>query len=626
MLLLAGAALVGLVVASSVRLPLGAFARLGLGLALGQLLLLWLPFGLARAFDLNAAAAALVASFILVLGCGGVLARGWRDARRVLGSWATALQGGLGSRAHRSTVWTCGALLALFAWLLHTHYLSPGVNGLHSAGVTWGDLPIHFGLASRFLYADGLPALEHPLYLGGRLNYPFLPDYAAALLAAQGLSLRYAFIVGGLIPIAALCLLLHGLTRLWLGPDAPPRASTLTLGLFFLAGGLGFALFIARLFDGDASPLALLATTNATYLDPHVLKSGHIGNLFIAARTASFGMTLGAAALLVLGHLVQAEGTPPPRHAFALAGVLVGALPLVHGHSFVVLVGVVACYALLARRHGAAWLTCVVPLALFALPQLKWLADSGAPGNLRLVSGFLRPAPNAAEWLLDVLLGVGLPLVLVPLGWLATPRASRMLTAPLLLLLPLANLLTFTPSFYDNVKLLAWFDVAGSVLCAGLLASWLRPAAIFAFAACTASGWLAVGHELVNDAWVMSDADVHLAELVTTHTPPDAVIATAASYHDPVALLSGRRVVLATPRMLISHGLDPHSRVLDLVNLYAGGPPAVEVITRLGVDAVVVGPRERAAFPRLDEVFLTAYARDAFEQDGQRLYLLKPAR
>lgn len=631
MLLLACATGLGLSIAAALRLPLGGFARVGVGVAVGQLLVMWLPFSLALALDLGAAAAGLGASGLLVLSW-----LAWGLARRhdpaPIAAWAAQLRAGLAAREQRPARLTGLALLGLLGWLHHTHYLVPRSDGLHSAGVTWGDLPIHLSLATRFLHADGLAQLEHPLYLGGPLGYPFLPDYAAAVLCAQGLSLRAALIVGGLVPLVGVCLLLHGLVQLWLGDEVRPRPTALALALFFLAGGLGAGVVVARLLEG-APLLPLLASTNATYLDPHVLKSGHVGNLFLAARTASFGMSLGLAALLVLGHVVQAAA--PPRGAFVLSGVLVGALPLVHGHSFAVLFGVTLFYVLLGRRHRLRWLACLAPLALLALPQLLWLGQAGARGNLRLVSGFLRPAPSAGEWLLDVVLGVGLPLIVVPLALRAARVEARWLAAPLLLLLPVANLVTITPSFYDNVKLLAWFDVGASVLMAGMLAAWLRrkadgrrnrarvAAAVLALLGCTASGALAIGHELTNDALVVSHADVRLAELVTEHTRADAIVATGASYHDPVALLSGRRVVLSTPRMVGTHGIDPRARALDLVRLYAGGPAAREVIDRLGVTAVVVGSRERADLPRIDEAFLAAQAERVLERDGQRLYLLR---
>jgi hypothetical protein len=140
---------------------------------------------------------------------------------------------------------------------------------------------------------------------------------------------------------------------------------------------------------------------------------------------------------------------------------------------------------------------------------------------------------------------------------------------------------------------------------------------------CTLSGALAVAFELTNDALVVSYADVHLAELVAARTKPSAIVATAASYHDPVAMLSGRRVLIATPLMLETHGIDVRARARDLVDLYLGGARADEVIVRYGVSAVIVGPHERADLPRVNEAFFRRRARDMFEVDGNRLYLLR---
>jgi hypothetical protein len=629
-LLLLTATAIGLAVATAVRQPIGAAARVGLGIAVGQMLLLWLPFSLAIAFDLGATVAGLLASLLLVLASVPVIWALRRD-RAPLTRWRAELVAGVSDPRNRAALLTGLALLLLLAWLHHTHYLLPRADGLHSAGVTWGDLPIHVALATRFLYADGLATLEHPLYLGGSLSYTFLPDYAAGVLAALGLSLRGAFIVGGLVPLAAFVLLLHGLVKLWL-PALEPSPTALALLLFFLAGGLGGAWVVARLLEG-ADWLELLSSTNATYIDPHALKSGHVGNLFVAARTSAFGMSLGLAAILLLGHAVE-HG--PGRTELVLSGLLVGSLPLVHGHSFLVCCGVIVWYLVLSRER-ARWAFCLVPLVLAALPQLLWLSQGAARGYVRLVSGFLRPAPSLAEWLLDVVVGVGLWLVVVPLAWVKAPRSARRLALPLLLLLPVANAITVTPSFYDNVKLLAWFDVAGAVLAAGLLAHLLRPApgrpglgrraiGVIALVGCTFSGALAVAHELVNDGFVMSHDEVRFATWVTEHTSPKDVVATAASYHDPVALLSGRRVVLSTPRMLITHGIDARSRVLDVLRLYAGGPAAREVIDRLGVSAVVVGRRERTELPAVDEAYLAAQAEQVLELDGQRLYLLRGRR
>jgi hypothetical protein len=624
--LLATASLLGLAAALAIDAPLGAWTRLGVGMVFGQVVLLWMPFGLALGLNLGARAAGLSALAVCSAGC--VVWALWlrRSPARVSAWWSQLTAAG---RAGHQALWILSiGLLGLLAYLHYTHYLLPRADGLHSAGVTWGDLPMHAALATRFLYAPGLPRLEHPLFLNGPLSYPFLPDYAAAILCALGLSLRWAFILAGVVAIAPLLPLLHGITRLWFDrDDRSVTTSVLGIGLFFFAGGLGFVFIGAGLGKGD-SLIALLGSVNATYIDPWILKSGTIGNLFIAARTAAYGMPIGACALLLLGHAL--ESGEKSRWLWIVGGGLIGALPLIHGHSFLALCLVAVVYSSLARRREV--LACWAVLALFALPQLLWLATQRGSSHVHLTFGMLQPVSSALGWLRDVVLDLGVWVVLVPWAWIVAPPRARRLSAPLLLLLPIANVVSFTAADYDNVKLLAWFDLGAAPLVAAMLvrrfgrgtSSVLQrtAAGVVLVLACTLSGLLAVGHELSNDALVMSYADRRFADFVALHTQPDDVIATGASYHDPVAMFAGRRVVLATPSMLGTHGIDALPRARELLALYRGGPDALEVIKRLRIDAVVVGPHERQDVPRVNEAFLGEHACEIDGQGERRLYKL----
>ncbi|MET0386987.1 MAG: hypothetical protein ABW321_13560, partial [Polyangiales bacterium] len=380
---------------------------------------------------------------------------------------------------------------------------------------------------------------------------------------------------------------------------------------------------------------ALFARVDATYIDPLVLKAGHLGHLFIAARTATFGMAIGSAALLLLGHAVEHPASA--YRACLPAFALVGALPLVHGHSFLALALVGASYTWLARHTPRPWLAGAALAALLALPQLAWLSAQGSTQALRWSFGLLRPASSPSGWLRDVALDLGLWLVLIPLGFACTGPRARRLAAPLLALLPIANCVAFTPALYDNIKLLAWFDLAAAPLAAaaiwrlfgspedgGRVSLGRRGLVATCTLGATASGLFAIGFELCNDAVVASHDDVRFAAFVAKHTRAGDVIATAASYHDPIALFSGRRVLVAAPGMLATHGIDVRPRAHELVTLYAGGPSASAVIEHLHVVAVVVGPRERADLPRLDEVFLARASHQLLEQAGRRLYLLVP--
>jgi hypothetical protein len=623
LLLIASATAAGTYMSARLRLEYGAWTRFAIGTAFAQLLLLFVPFYFAYAFDLGVRRAGVVA--LCVLGVAG--AAGWIVDRRELTSLLRELAATSVARRQRPIVAFGACFMALIAWLHYTHYLRPEVDGLHSAGVTWGDLPLHAGLASRFLKAEGLPALEHPLFFHGPLIYPFLPDYSVAVLAGLGLDLRWAFIAGGTYGVASLVLMLHAVTRAWLG-GTRRLEPILVLALFFFAGGFGFV-WIARRVLGGAALIDVLRTTNATYdVSPHIAKAGHIGNLFLASRCAAYGMPIGLAALLVLGAALDA--TPRRRAALIAAGAATGALPLVHTHSFLVISGVVLWQLATCRPRArvAQLASCCAPLLLVALPQLLFLSGGAERSFVRFEPGFLRPAPTALDWLLDLVLGMGLGWLLLPWALRSAQPRLRLRIAPLLLLLPLANLVAFAPAAYDAIKLVAWFDVGAAVLLAGWLAPRLRAAATTRLwagtllVACTLSGVLAVGFELCNDTLAVSRADVELAALVEAHTPPDAVIATAASYHDPVVMLAGRRALMAAPFMSRLNGIDVSQRAIEILKLYAGGPTARALIARFGVFAVVIGPAERADLPVVDEAFFARVARATYEAAGRRLYVL----
>jgi len=421
-------------------------------------------------------------------------------------------------------------------------------------------------------------------------------------------------------------LALHAVTRAWLGGTRALEPS-LVLVLFFLAGGFGFVFFFQRLFGGEAL-WPMLQSVNATYdISPHIAKGGHIGNLFLASRCASYGMSIGLCALLLLG---QALAQPGRRAPLLVAGIALGALPLVHTHSFLVCGGLMLWQFWTAQPRPAVTRAafCLVPFALVAVPEWLFLSHGGRVSFLRFEPGFLRPAPSGLDWFLDVVLGMGLGWLLLPWAWRnASPRSRRLLW-PLLALLPLANLVAFAPSAYDNVKLIAWFDLGLAILLAGWLARKLSAApaarigALVAIAGCTLSGALAVGFELANDALAVPTADVALARLVTAHAPPNAVIATAATEHDPVVMLAGRRALMATPHMARLNGLPVAARATEIFRLYAGGPAASELIEAYDVFAVLIGPDERADLPRVDEAFFARHSRAVYETAGRRLYVL----
>lgn len=99
------------------------------------------------------------------------------------------------------------ALLAVAAYFLVPLYSSrmiPEEDGqIFSGGSCWADLPIHMTIVNSFLSGRNqdvsLADMQSPVFAGERFSYPFIPDFHAAVLVKQGLSMRWAFLLPGVL-------------------------------------------------------------------------------------------------------------------------------------------------------------------------------------------------------------------------------------------------------------------------------------------------------------------------------------------------------------------------------------------------------------------------------------------
>jgi hypothetical protein len=276
-------------------------------------------------------------------------------------------------------------------------------------------------------------------------------------------------------------------------------------------------------------------------------------------------------------------------------------------------VGVGACLAWLFPMPRA-WRAFAGAALALALPQVLLLAGGSslrAGSFLGWHVGWDRGAANPL-WFWLVNTGLFLPLLAAALAG-AAPRPLARFYSPFALLFVVPNLLRLSPWIWDNVKFLFPWYVASTPLVALLLARLSRKgilgllSATLLFAALTLSGAL--------DLWRVASRQVLLplfdrdalafAERVRSATPPGARLAHFPA-HDAPALLAGRLSVLGYPGHIWSQGLDAGSREEELRRIYAGAPDAAELLARLRVGFLVLGPQERARY-RLDPAWLARF-------------------
>ncbi|HEV3468404.1 MAG TPA: hypothetical protein VG148_03730 [Pyrinomonadaceae bacterium] len=654
------------------------WARLCAGVCVGFAALGLVGFVLASWLGMTPAALALAdlvaGSPLLLLLRGDVRTRAAADAREGV----KVLTRGV-SRPGRGAT---GALIfyaaaAVLFWFVCDRTMYANEHGVFTGVDTnIGDLPFHLAVITGFAHGENFPP-EHPEFAGVKLTYPFVVDFVTAMFVRAGASLPGALFWQNY----AMMLALAGLLHRWAWRLTRDRAAALvTPSLVLLSGGLGWLVFLKQAVADGRGVFAMLGRLDQDYtiMRHHGIAWGNaVTALFVPQRGILLGVGL---ALLVWtlwweateekaeGGRQKAEGEPfgrdkpgrgekkGTRHkaaarasaaraqdkptagqespaAFCLppsafrqmlaAGLVAGLLPLVHAHSFVVMMAMGGCLALLqgALAPGGGWDETTTrarlwevwrPWAAFfaaalvlAVPQMWWATHGSAVQSGRFFGwelGWDNGEENAVWfWLKNT--GVFIPLLLAALVWRGrlTPARLFYFYLPFTLCFVVPNLFKLSPWVWDNIKILLYWWIASAPLVALVLA-WLwrrgkayRLASAALLFALTAAGaldvWRAASGAVERQTF---DADgLRFAELVKSRTPPRSLILHAPTYNDPV-YLTGRRTFLGYPGHIWSHGLDYADREAELRRIYSGGAQAEELLAKNGIEYVVVGPLEEA--------------------------------
>jgi hypothetical protein len=531
----------------------------------------------------------------------------------------------------------------------------------------FGDLPFHLSVITSFAYGNNfLP--EDPTYAGVRFTYPFLTDFISAVFVRCGSDLRQAMFIENFVVGLAFVGLLHRWALVMLRDRL---AAVLTPVLVLLNGGLGWVLFWLQANQSHNTLVDFLKSLppSFTIIPETTWRWGNaISTLLIPQRGFLLGLPLAVVVFTQWWLSDQKPGkeegeqgkrgkgkgkkqkkiksseadyaqsvSPFPHSTVSLsvrrmiaAGIVAGHLPLVHAHSFVVVMVVGGCIALLQWRWRA-WFVFLAVASLIALPQMWWSTHNSAVDAGKFFEwqyGWDRGKEDVI-WFWFKNSGLFIPLTIAAILWRGKERlVSRRL---LMFLLPFSlcfivpNVLKMAPWIWDNIKVLFYWWVGAAPLVALLLARlWRqgelkRVAAILLFACVTLAGALDVAGILLKpDKYQIFDAaGLSFAESVKNGTKPRALIIHAPVHNHPV-FLTGRRSLMGYPGHIWTHGLDYVQRESEIKRVYAGGPDAMFLLSKYNVAYAVVGPHERNLL-NVNEEFFSKFE-VVGEVSGYRLY------
>src|SRR3989441_1084989 len=557
-----------------------------------------------------------------------------------------------------------GVMIAM--WLIFSRALLEKPDGLYTGVLNnYGDLPFHLSVITRFVYGQNFPP-EDPTFAGARFTYPFLTDFISAMFVRVGASLRDSMFIENWIVGVGLVGVLHRFSQQLLRNRT---AAILTPVLVILNGGFGWAMLFSDVNKTEGGVFQILKHIPHSYtILPEMEQGWRWGNSVISLLVPQRGFLLGIplavivftqwwAAMNTAKSKVQGakgqetrsterlQGPLTDASPFALgsllsrrmltAGVVAGLLPLIHAHSFITVMGVGACLALINWRQWREWLTFLVVASIIAGPQLLW-STHGSAVSTRSFIGWEFGWGHGNEnffwfWLKNT--GLFIPLLLVALLWkredYLVSRKLMLFYLPFTLCFIIPNVLKLAPWIWDNIKVLYYWWIASAPIVALLLArlwegdAWKRALAAILFVVLTLAGGLDVFALLTQQGEYQEfDRDgVTFAEMIKQRTPPRSTVLHAPIHNTPV-FLTGRRSIIGYPGHIWTHGIDFGPRESDVKKIYSGSLDAADLLSKYGVDYVVIDPQEHSVMP-VNDAFFSHYPEVA-TIGAYHLYKIKP--
>ena len=628
--------------------------RIWLGVCVGTLLMMWLPA--LCAFMIRFTAAAHWASlFPLAL----LTALSWllRD-KSVTKPRPYSTEDQLSIRLMLGLALP---LILLSAYLIWTHDLRPVADGgLHTGQACYGDLSLHLSIITSLRNAAFPP--DYAIMPGNLLSYPFLTDSFTTSFMLGGCSLRAALLISSFIMLA---LVFCGYVLLCQLLCKTKPGICLAVLFFFVNGGFGFVYMLDMLYvplgtadqnslQSGAGLLERLHTvldsyswyqtpTNHAEFNTYNLRwSNVIADMLIPQRTTMGGWCMLMPCLWLLFDAVIHQGkyligseeehndnlsledqlkAAIPWRQIVLLGVMAGALPMLHTHSFAALAfcsfGVLlySLYPIIRRRsfmHLSAWALYAGIAALLALPQLfTWTfsqAFKATEGTGSFIAWHFNWVNRYGDGLKDSYLwfyfkNIGLPFLLIILAIFEKNRRFRLLLSGAFVIFAFAELIRFQPNEYDNNKLFyVWYMLCAPVAADYAVMLWQKLKGVRArgllaalcLTACFLSGGLSIAHECVSDWQLYSEEDVEAADFIEENLPEHAVFITGRQHLNPVASLAGRTIVCGPNIWLYYHGLDTNERAMDIADFYSDPLNHQDVLEKYGVSYILVSGWERS--------------------------------
>ena len=497
--------------------------------------------------------------------------------------------------------------------IFHGHVLLESNGNLYGGQSTYGDLSMHMGMITS-LANQGIFPPDYSILPGTRLCYPFLVNLQSASMYLFGTSLRWSIIFPSMVLSLSCFLGLYALAR-----DFVKKHSVAALAayLFFITGGLGFVYYLNS--DGMMKSLLTgyyMAPTN--YPDLNLRWVNIICDMMVPQRTFLIGLSAVLPTLLLTKKALDNNNN---LHML-LAGIMASFLPMIHTHSFLalgmicagLLFGGAYVYHVDIKDWIKKWLIFLIPVVLFAVPQLFFWVFTQSQGFLRINLDWVN---QGDVWLWFWIKNIGLPFLLIVPAFIYADSKKQLWYTSATIIFIIAEIIAFQPNEYDNNKLmLIWYAFTVIIVADYLAMLYNRIKntigriylAVLACIVLFASGTLTIGREIYSNKQYMqySSIQVECAQAIEQNTTEDAIFITGHQHLNEISALAGRNIYAGSTLYVHFHGLNYTSRYEQITDIYEDSQKAQVILDEIGADYIYISSYERYDYT-IDEALYDIY-------------------
>lgn len=453
----------------------------------------------------------------------------------------------------------------LFSIWLMSHTFSYKDGQMLIAAKAWSDFAGHIPLIRSFSYGFNFFPIEYPLFPGEPIKYHFLFYLFVGILEKIGIRIDYAL---NILSVCSFSLLMISIYLLATYILKSKTIGILSVVFFLFNSSLSFIEFF-KTHPLSSKMLTEIVSNNAFPsfgpYDGKVVSA--FWNLNIYTNQRHLALPIAFLLLLIWYILKQSHKDRKPNYVVIfLWSALVGVLPYLHFGIFIMLYITIGTLFLFLPKARLSMFLILFFGGILALPRILMLQNSLSPSSLELYIGYLASDKTFIGIFYYWFMNLGLSIVLIPLGFIFSPKDGKKIFLAVLPLFLIGNLIAFGPDISANHKFFTVFIIIGNMFSAfALLKLWHtqilgKIIVLPLFCLMILSGIIDF-FPIKNDSYMMladypKNPDV---KWIAENTPNNSVFLNTTYLYHP-ASLAGRKIFLGWPYFPWSLGYDTNTR------------------------------------------------------------------